>query len=353
MQALDGNAIGGLLLGVQRRADRRDGHVCALRRGRAGGRARGPLEAPGTVVRCRSCEAVVMVVVEKDQDRLRRCAGSANSNVREARSRRGHDAGTQGRGDPRRRPRRPRRRRGRRASPRPPISSSSTSSAVSGAGQPWLTRQAVLLPGAAGDRGPDAPRRRLRHAREQPRARLRSRGPARHVRALRSAGSCGWVRGRASRRRGDLPSSRSTASVSPCWVAATIRRSSRPDPDSPGIAYGLDWVAAAINGLDADAVLVSPHWGPNMTPSPRPHVPPRGGRHALCGRDARRRPSAHVFHGAEPGVLYDLGDFLDDYAVNSRLRNDLGLLFSSRSTRASGAARQFRSLDLPHAARRR
>jgi poly-gamma-glutamate synthesis protein (capsule biosynthesis protein) len=26
-------------------------------------------------------------------------------------------------------------------------------------------------------------------------------------------------------------------------------------------------------------------------------------------------------------VLYDLGDFLDDYAVDPRLRNDLGLLF--------------------------
>jgi poly-gamma-glutamate capsule biosynthesis protein CapA/YwtB (metallophosphatase superfamily) len=37
--------------------------------------------------------------------------------------------------------------------------------------------------------------------------------------------------------------------------------------------------------------------------------------------------SAHVFHGVEPGVLYDLGDFLDDYAVDARLRNDLGLLF--------------------------
>ena len=37
--------------------------------------------------------------------------------------------------------------------------------------------------------------------------------------------------------------------------------------------------------------------------------------------------SAHVFHGGEPGILYDLGDFLDDYAVDPVLRNDLGLLF--------------------------
>ena len=28
-----------------------------------------------------------------------------------------------------------------------------------------------------------------------------------------------------------------------------------------------------------------------------------------------------------PRVLYDLGDFLDDYRVDRKLRNDLGLLF--------------------------
>jgi hypothetical protein len=37
--------------------------------------------------------------------------------------------------------------------------------------------------------------------------------------------------------------------------------------------------------------------------------------------------SAHVFHGVEDDVLYDLGDFIDDYAVDPNLRNDLGLLF--------------------------
>jgi hypothetical protein len=37
--------------------------------------------------------------------------------------------------------------------------------------------------------------------------------------------------------------------------------------------------------------------------------------------------SAHVPHGVGGRVLYDLGDFLDDYRVDPRLRNDLGLLF--------------------------
>jgi poly-gamma-glutamate synthesis protein (capsule biosynthesis protein) len=36
--------------------------------------------------------------------------------------------------------------------------------------------------------------------------------------------------------------------------------------------------------------------------------------------------SAHVFQGVEGSVLYDLGDFIDDYATDPVLRNDLGLL---------------------------
>ena len=37
--------------------------------------------------------------------------------------------------------------------------------------------------------------------------------------------------------------------------------------------------------------------------------------------------SAHVFQGVDRRVLYDLGDFLDDYTVHPVLRNDLGLLW--------------------------
>jgi poly-gamma-glutamate synthesis protein (capsule biosynthesis protein) len=37
--------------------------------------------------------------------------------------------------------------------------------------------------------------------------------------------------------------------------------------------------------------------------------------------------SAHVPHGASGRTLFDLGDFIDDYAVDPQLRNDLGLLW--------------------------
>ncbi len=103
-------------------------------------------------------------------------------------------------------------------------------------------------------------------------------------------------------------------------------------PASAGIAYvdlqrGLDWLPAAIAELDVDAVLVTPHWGPNTIPAPLPYVRRAAAGLRSAGATLVAGHSAHVFHGVQPHVLYDLGDFLDDYAVEPDLRNDLGLLF--------------------------
>jgi poly-gamma-glutamate capsule biosynthesis protein CapA/YwtB (metallophosphatase superfamily) len=103
---------------------------------------------------------------------------------------------------------------------------------------------------------------------------------------------------------------------------------------SPGIAYGLDWVADALERVVADAVLVTPHWGPNMTAEPLPRIREDAARLRAAGATLVAGHSAHVFHGVEDGILYDLGDFLDDYAVDPRLRNDLGLLFLVELDRA-------------------
>jgi poly-gamma-glutamate synthesis protein (capsule biosynthesis protein) len=102
-------------------------------------------------------------------------------------------------------------------------------------------------------------------------------------------------------------------------------------PASPGIAYvdlqrGLDWLPDAVARLDVDAVLVTPHWGPNMIPEPLPYVRRAADALDAAGATLVAGHSAHVFHGVRPGILYDLGDFIDDYAVD-RERNDLGLLF--------------------------
>jgi poly-gamma-glutamate capsule biosynthesis protein CapA/YwtB (metallophosphatase superfamily) len=96
---------------------------------------------------------------------------------------------------------------------------------------------------------------------------------------------------------------------------------------TPGVAYGLDWVPGAVAALDAEAVLVTPHWGPNMVAAPLHRVRCAAAALREAGATLVAGHSAHVFHGVEGGVLYDLGDFLDDYAVLPRLRNDLGLLF--------------------------
>jgi poly-gamma-glutamate capsule biosynthesis protein CapA/YwtB (metallophosphatase superfamily) len=110
---------------------------------------------------------------------------------------------------------------------------------------------------------------------------------------------------------------------------------------APGVAFAdlrrgmppwlLRSVEAAVRdvttGPGAGGVLVTPHWGPNMVDTPVRHVC----RAAAVLRDAGvtivAGHSAHVFQGVDGTVMYDLGDFLDDYAVDQRLRNDLGLLF--------------------------
>jgi len=102
----------------------------------------------------------------------------------------------------------------------------------------------------------------------------------------------------------------------------------------PGVAYAdlahvgvPEWVLDAIEALNADAILVTPHWGRNMRSEPMTHV--RAAARALLdgGATLVAGHSAHVFHGIAPRVLYDLGDFVDDYRVDRKRRNDLGLLF--------------------------
>jgi poly-gamma-glutamate synthesis protein (capsule biosynthesis protein) len=101
-------------------------------------------------------------------------------------------------------------------------------------------------------------------------------------------------------------------------------------PDRPGIAVvdlrrGLpEWLRTLS---EADAVLVTPHWGPNMTSAPPRYVQRAAKELVGAGATLVAGHSAHVFHGVAPRLLYDLGDFVDDYRVDRKLRNDLGLLF--------------------------
>ena len=105
----------------------------------------------------------------------------------------------------------------------------------------------------------------------------------------------------------------------------------------PGVAHATlkrgapGWLLDEISRIRqrADLVLTSLHWGPNKT------VRPAGWQRSLAdelldaGADAIVGHSSHVFHGVaiRPGgpAFYDLGDALDDYAVEAGLRNDLGI----------------------------
>jgi poly-gamma-glutamate capsule biosynthesis protein CapA/YwtB (metallophosphatase superfamily) len=102
----------------------------------------------------------------------------------------------------------------------------------------------------------------------------------------------------------------------------------------PGIAYAdlvggrvPDWTRKAIERPDVDAVLVAPHWGPRMRASPSPRIRAAASALVRAGATLIAGHSSHVFQGVDGRVLYDLGDFIDDYAGDTQLRNDLGLLF--------------------------
>lgn len=108
--------------------------------------------------------------------------------------------------------------------------------------------------------------------------------------------------------------------------AATRRR--------PGIAFANlwrgeipRWLAELLGGECSEPVLVCPHWGPNMAPAPVAHVRRAADDLLRAGATLIAGHSAHVFHGVAGRVLFDLGDFVDDYRVDPVLRNDLGLLW--------------------------
>nr|WP_297425757.1 CapA family protein [uncultured Actinotalea sp.] len=93
------------------------------------------------------------------------------------------------------------------------------------------------------------------------------------------------------------------------------------------LAHGVpQWLLRDVQGADADVVLVTPHWGPNFVTEPVPAVRRAAGLLLDAGATLVAGHSAHVFHGVGERVLFDLGEALDDYAVDPVRRNDLGLL---------------------------
>ncbi len=82
---------------------------------------------------------------------------------------------------------------------------------------------------------------------------------------------------------------------------------------------------------DPDLLVASLHWGPNMVTEPPESFRAFGRWLVEAGVDVIHGHSAHVFQGIEVDegapILYDAGDFVDDYAVDDDLRNDRSFLF--------------------------
>lgn len=80
-----------------------------------------------------------------------------------------------------------------------------------------------------------------------------------------------------------------------------------------------------------DLLVLSIHWGPNMRERPPKEFVQFAHDLVDLGVDMIHGHSAHIFQGVEVYkgklILYDTGDFVDDYYVDPLLRNDRSFLF--------------------------
>jgi poly-gamma-glutamate synthesis protein (capsule biosynthesis protein) len=113
-------------------------------------------------------------------------------------------------------------------------------------------------------------------------------------------------------------------------------------PENPGTNYlniatdpatraRVARAAAKARQAGANFVVLSLDWGPNMSQAPSPLFRAFARATIEDGVDLIHGHSAHVFQGVERYqkglILYDTGEFLDDYAIDPMLRSDCSLLF--------------------------
>lgn len=88
---------------------------------------------------------------------------------------------------------------------------------------------------------------------------------------------------------------------------------------------------ADVRAKGADFVIIAAHWGPNMVEYPPEYFQTFARGLIDAGADIFYGHSSHVFQGVEAYksklIMYDTGDFVDDYAINSKLRNDMSFIF--------------------------
>ncbi len=85
------------------------------------------------------------------------------------------------------------------------------------------------------------------------------------------------------------------------------------------------------NNVDLDLLIVSIHWGPNMRKRPTQEFIDFAHAMIDAGVDVIHGHSAHIFQGIEvynnKVIMYDTGDFVDDYAIDPLLHNDQSFFY--------------------------
>ena len=128
-------------------------------------------------------------------------------------------------------------------------------------------------------------------------------------------------------------------------IAVIAFTDNMPEWEATKTKPGVNYIEVSIDGKNfgkleksikeaknkSDIVIVSAHWGPNMRQRPTKAFKEFAHTTIDTGADIFHGHSAHIFQGIEiykgKLIMYDTGDFVDDYAIDAELRNDQTFLF--------------------------
>ncbi|MBX0323929.1 CapA family protein [Halomicroarcula sp. F13] len=121
---------------------------------------------------------------------------------------------------------------------------------------------------------------------------------------------------------------------SPSYAARADAAGAAYAPLRPSDRLTRHWVGGALaraRERDPDLLVVSLHWGPNWETAPSETQQSFARWLVDRGADVVHGHSAHVIQGVETyrgrPIVYDAGDFVDDYLVKDGLHNDRSFLF--------------------------